>query len=1272
MECMNRPLRSSLVLLAMVIATACSSSQRLPETGSIDSLRRKATATTSERVAAQWLLAELIAPGGDAARAREARRKLDSLRTEDDMLAHLARGLDDSVHGRLDSAPDAFLRAAEAARQSDDPNAPLFAWYAVTRALALTDDTRELYRRWEPLVVNAMRDPRQIGWRARWDLVDWWLAEHDTLANPKVDELAVEQLGCVRQLRIAGPFGTGARADAVRSFPAERPGPWPHRWNPEPGVSETPRVLATTRHGCSVSVEEPVGDGVFYAETFLDLEHPRELLLAAQGALAVWVDDRTVLDRDIRQWGVWPKFGVKVKLRAGRHRVLARLSEAKTSIRVLAPGGQPANVRADRDASAPYCKTAPVLLDDPNLISRYVEDGDVVDPGDDLVRMTAAFLAKVEGQADLASLLLEPLLKEIDRSTGPILEMAAGYTAEDPIFGSDQVQDLAHVLHERAVDKDAGLVSSQLSLALWDAEHRGPAEAAQRLEQLTKKFPGVPAVWAALARVYQRLEWQPESLRIIRQLYRRFPNHVETLHAALEVYDAVGDTAKADAIVQRILALDPDSEVELTRALAREDYAVALDELRRLSRRRPDRKDLVKRIHDVMVGAGNQQETWKHLERAVKEAPREPGPRTALADARLAHGTPGALREALVDAIVHGAPTEALEEALDLVEGMTELEPYRIPAHPIIRAYEQAGRHMPGTAARVLDYAAVWVRSDGSSRMLEHEIVRLQSSEAIQAFSEQQRLAGLTLNLRVIKQDGRILEPEYVSGKPTVTLPHLEVGDYVETEHVISLSGADRFGSAYVGPHWFFREPNVAYARSELVVVAPAHKPLLVETSGNVPEPEIRREGAVVVRRWRVDFSPAAPVEPLSPPANEFLPNVRVGWGVDLEQRLRQLSYRVEQLEPVDPRIVRIAQRIVKAVPGASREQQARLLFRWVIDNVEPGEEIDGRRVVIGKRGNRWHGFIMLCRALGIPIEYAMAKNRFTAPATGSISQAEQFVEPLLRVQGEKGPVWLILGGSSGERDKYLPFGYLPPGLRGTDAYLIAAGREPQRVRVPSDAGDDTIAYSGNFRILATGGAEAEFVIRSTGKHAMDVRAGLSELPPARLRDTLESEVVGRALRGARLVKHTVNALDSVDRPLEIVLQARVPGFVQKQGSGWLLAPPFTPTLSRLALLPARKTPLVLSGPIQQSVVLRVELPPGVAVRSTLRKQRITDGNRTATIRDRVEKGILILDRELLVPAGRISTTEYPSFVRFARQADDALARSIHLEARSRGGVAAR
>ena len=39
----------------------------------------------------------------------------------------------------------------------------------------------------------------------------------------------------------------------------------------------------------------------------------------------------------------------------------------------------------------------------------------------------------------------------------------------------------------------------------------------------------------------------------------------------------------------------------------------------------------------------------------------------------------------------------------------------------------------------------------------------------------------------------------------------------------------------YLGPRWFFREENIAYARSEFVVVSPQERPLQIETRNEVP-----------------------------------------------------------------------------------------------------------------------------------------------------------------------------------------------------------------------------------------------------------------------------------------------------------------------------------------------------------------------------------------------------------------------------------------------------
>src|SRR5690606_38254976 len=193
-------------------------------------------------------------------------------------------------------------------------------------------------------VHGAIAHPGNIGWRARGELVEWAASEAWSDAQDGADDKAAEQLGCVENVRLAGPFGRGAAADVVNDFAAQEPGPWPSVWAPDATVSEEPRILKTKRTGCLVYADEPVGDGVFYAESFVALDSPRELLLAVQGAHRVWVNDTLVLERDIRQWGAWLRFGTLIRLGKGRHRILAKLTEPEAALRLMSSDGRSAKL----------------------------------------------------------------------------------------------------------------------------------------------------------------------------------------------------------------------------------------------------------------------------------------------------------------------------------------------------------------------------------------------------------------------------------------------------------------------------------------------------------------------------------------------------------------------------------------------------------------------------------------------------------------------------------------------------------------------------------------------------------------------------------------------------------------------------------------------------------------------------------------------------------------------------------------------------------------
>lgn len=1211
----------------------------------VTELRESAEDGAGPETLARWLLAELLAPGGTAQAAAQARSKLDASRA-DTHLAHLARGLDDAWHGRVRAAPRHFFEALRAASAESTLESRLVAWYSATQAAALGAHDPAFYREVQPRLEALIEAPGGIGWRARAHLVQWWLDRAGAEG-----QRAGERLGCVTSLRLAGPFGSAAPVHLHRRFPPEDPGPWRLRWPLDERTGTAAKVLESSARGCEVVSTERVGAGVFYAESYLELDREEDVIIAAQGALALLVDDRPVLDRDPLIWGVWPRFGVHLRLSPGRHRIVARLPEPRTLLRVMRSDGTPLGARPSSDWTAPYALHAPEVLSDPNDLMQLIGPDGVRGEPEPLLVFLAAQLAHLEGEDDVASVLVQRLTEPRERATGASLSSLADFTGGDPALSRAGAADRERALYQAAVARDPELWRAQLGLILAKASSGSLPPLVPPLRELAQRFGEVPSIWGALGVVFGRLGWQPEQRQVVLEMAQRFGD-ARSLEAALAVYDQRGQDDRADAARQRIVELDPGSDVVLQRELARRDYAAALVELDRLGQREPHRRaEFDRRRAEIRVAAGEEGALLAKLSSAVAEAPQSGTARLALADARRALGDPLALHVALAEATQAGADTRPLEQAIDVVEARSDFEPFRLDARAVIRTYEREGRHHSASAARVLDYAAVWVHSDGTSRMLEHEIVRIQSAEAITKFAEQRPLGGLVLNMRVIKRDGRTLEPEPVQGKPTVTFPHLEIGDYVETEHIQGFPAGEH-GRYYAGLRWFFREEDVAYSRSEFVLIAPAHRALDIEITGQVPEPEVVRDGLFVTRRWRVDDSPAAPVEPLSPPVQEFLPSVRVAWGNDLDRRLRILSEQVADVVPVDPRVAALAREIVEGVPEAKPIERARRAYRWVQDNVKDDDsETDGRRVLTGKQGNRWSALRMLLRALDIPVGYAVVKNRLAPEPRGPMSEAEAYSVPLLSVGSAPDVTWLSV------EEKYAPFGYVPVEARGMPGYELAIDRQVP-VTVPAAGDQDRLEYDGEVQLAADGSARLALTQRFVGKYAMRLRAGLTQVPEGRLHEVLESRLLGPALPGAQLVSYEVSAEGDLDAPLELRMKVVLGKFAEVTAGEVVIEPPLMPRLSRLAALPSRQTPLLIREAMHQSARLRVRLWPGARVWGA-QQGRVTEGDYSVTAQDSVNDGVLVLDREVSLVAGRVSPENYAAFASFSERADRLLSQPV-------------
>ena len=1243
----------TLALLATLTASCAGTAPAPVAPPTLQDAREAGKAARSPDDVGRWALAEMLAPGGETDQAASARKALAGKRG---LYASLAQALYDETHGDPRSAAEEYLTTLEAARGSQDPIAPLAAWFSSHHVLGLRGSVSGLYAGAKGRVAALLKSPGAIGWRTVAELTEWTVAE--TLDAAEVtgdayDALVTGRMGCMTKMRIAGPFGRGTAADRRREFPSERPGPWPVAWPAEPTRGTAPHVLKTEQHRCLTGSTERGEEGVYYVETFLSADEAQDVILAVQGAVKVWVDDAPVLERDLRTWGIWQKFGVQLHLGRGRHRVLARVLSDSASVRVVASDGTPAHVVADVDAGRAYTLAAPKILRDPNAINDIVEAGRASSP---LGAALASYVAHVESLSDVAAVLVDPIVSP--DNAGPVaLTLGAGYAHADAALPDELRQRGERDLHARAAKKDPRLWYSRAWLILDEAEQRGAIEAVEPLRKLAGEFPAEPEIAVQLARVYGRLGWRAERMRTLADLAQRFPEDANVLRMHLGALEEDGSLAEADAVATRVKKLDPDAEVDLDRALSRHDWKGALAELSRLSKRRPDRKELTVRVAAVLARSGDPTAAAAQLDKALAKNPEDSSARLRLADRAYARGDLGALRRALADALQAGGKGAEISDAIDLIDGATNLEPYRKDGRAIIRefeAWEKRGKHMEGNAARVLDYSAIWVHPDGSSEMLEHEILKIQSQEAINKEAEQQPPTGLVLRLRVVKPDGSIEEPEQVAGKGTITMPHLEVGDFIEIEHITPAGGDGQRGKRYRGPHWFFREADKGYWRSEFVCLTPKDRQVQIETLGQVGAPQMREKGTFVERRWRVDESPPVIEEPESVPQVEFLPSVRVGWGISLDDTVGRLVDVAVDETPLDPRLHKRALEIVRGIPEKATDDRARAIYKFVTDHVEDGPETDGRRVVMGRVGSRKSAFEHLLRQIGIPIEIALVKNRLAMPPLGPMSEVEQYDGMALRIQTDHGPRWLTV------RDKFAPYGYVPAEMRGQPAIRLVRGT-PTDI-ITNTGALDGVVFEGRADLHEDGSATVELSQSFTGKLGISMRNVFDKIAEAQVKDFVESRLLARNVPGARLRDLKIENKTDLSEPLVVKTRLDVPELARKNGKTLVLRALFPMRIAQLASLPTRQTPLLLASASHAEIHFTVVVPESIRLPASLPSGEARDGERVVLVKDTVNGHAVTLERVIDVPAGRVQPgAEYAAFQKFTQDADALVERDVAL-----------
>lgn len=1250
---MNRIVRLFIVLALGVglVGSGCGGAT-LPNANSasphydVAAVRRAAEANPRDAAIARRLAVfEMLTPAGDPARVEAALEHALALDSHDP-LTHYLRGVWHSQHGQLDLADEDALLAVQTAQRSRDPLAPLVA-EVVAGGLGIDVGDPAVTAQRRAAAESVFADPGNLGPVATGYLGDTLLDDALGRGDAAAAHTVAQAMGCVDRYRVAGPFGPREQLGFDHDFPAAGLGPMADSYDLGPlrGVRPTRDVRA---EGCAIWLGggAVAAAGTTYAEAFIDVPADVDayVLLSTPNSVVLTVDGAQIARFD-RRAGPQPRMTAhRIHLAQGRHEVEVKVASRHpspiVSVRVVgadgrAPGaGSPAAhgdlaITTDLDPASVYLRT------------RVLE---------------------ARGNVVAARDAIAPLFDGSDAAP-TVLAAKVSLLFSDPIRPRDRATDEARLALRRLSERDAGNWLPYLELAELAATEGRVDEAIDGLRDASANFPEVIGIGLTLVDLLEQRGFTAEAERRLAGLVETDPSDCSVFAARRRLAQNLHRVVAAAAFAEEQVRCDARSTARLDTLLSTRDWSGASAELDRLesldldgdvSGNWPVRVRLARARHDAPAEAD-------YLARIRARWPRADAPVLALVDDQIAAGH-SAEAIATLDRAVAEEPASlsglrSLRGALSLAHDM---EPYRLDGLEAIASYRASGARYDAPAVYVLDYAAARIFPDGSYHYLVHQVVEVNSEEALDEVGEFRPQGGELLRVRTIKRDGRIFEPDAIAGLPTLALPRLEVGDFVEYEYVLSQGPSEDLEAGVLSHRFYFQSFEGPLHRTEYLVIAPSGANVHFDRRGPLPEPALETRGDLRLFRYRMDRQPKPEHEPFSVNEREFLPSV--SWGIDARWDAFRDTLADQLVDTMqrDPELVRQTEAVISAAHARTDREKAVALFQWVLKNIEgdgSGLFDSAPGMLYDRTGNRDRVFQYMLGLIGIRADLVLVRSAAADQTPTTLPEDGIYDAVALRIALASGPVFATTS------QRGVPFGWLPATWLGQTGIVVAEGGETltlpprspvadeRRVTIEARLGDDGVAV---MRVTET----------FTGAAAGGWRTDLEQVAAAELQQRFEAAYVAPRFSGAALRSLAIDGMDDPEAPFTLRYEIEGP-LAFPDGTDAVISVPLpfeigaalaaTATRRTTALVPQVTTHLSLRVRLPESLGVGT-LPPAFALTgpagSTFQANAILEGDR------------LVLTRDLELRSSRITPEQFSELARFARTCDREEARPIRLLSR--------
>ena len=1065
------------------------------------------------------------------------------------------------------------------------------------------------------------------------------------------------QLGHIYKHSLIGPFGQFGVLDNEKVYEPEKDWAVKKEYKHQ---GKTIKRIDVDYNVASITPDELYDNsGVVYNVSYIKLDKDSDVVFSISSSAnsSIYVDGiKTVNLSFIGNYPMGTPKGA-VHLKAGWHKVLVKFGDnfnrANGMLFACDTKGQPviSEMRSNLDGMDNVAEPVGTqLVNVPDSTVEYWEKK--VKQSPDFYNLF--FLVHAysnDSQYTKINIAVEKMLA-INSNFSFLYSFRAMAASDDPTFPEDMKLDRARADMLKALELDDKNVLARLYMAAYYSGLEQIEAALAELKILQKQLPEHYLVDYLLLSIYSSKGWTKEKYEAIEQALSKNMRDKDLVDAAYKFYLGRIEFDKAFEMAKQTVKLNRSSLALAYWYENKGQYDLAIKAYEEAIKWKDNEINNHLMLANLYQNIGQFDKALEIAERMAKRSPLDHSLYRTRADLYEFLGDKKTSMKILEGVLKNNKGDFNLRRTLRFYQKKIMLDEYSVDGLEVIKKFENDNWKPASTSTAVLDECIYKIFEDGSRMTRVHMIDQVNTKDALVKFGEINLPDSVEFyQLRAIKPDGRILMPEYIEGKSSVSIPNLEIGDYVEQDYVrgVNFDTTLTNGRMYF-ERFYFVNNRPTYDSRVALIVPENRKVNILELNYNLNKATVETKNGTTATWYRNQKIDQFIPEPMMPATEEFLPMIHIDEDIAWEEIRDLYRQRLARFKKPTPALEKFAFETTKGIKDEYRKVEK--IFYAVTDLID-GEGKDfsfnayASHIFELKEGNRLLLISTLLKILGIESEYVLVRPKNIAEIKYNGANTRLYSDPVLRVRLKDGRA-LFLDADYKESVFDAP----SPMLLGSQA-LVLNGEELFITLPTKTSASETKELKLDVKLSDDGSAECIGMDRINGYYSVSMRKYLKQIPADKVNQFFEM-VLNKAFPGITIIEAQMLNLDDSSKPLEIMYHFTVDQYAKLVDNQLRLPSAFfkRDLAKSYIKVHERKLPLLINSIKTGHNVSTIYLPKGYTIGRTPENQVIEDKFGEYRLEVDMNSQVIKYTRDYTVPIQKVALDEYTDFYKFCAEVD--------------------